>query len=274
MNDDQGFNVELMTPSERRTKNRKLLRIGLTLGLMFLAVILLGLAMISYTIGYDNGFRVAKERFNLRRESNASASKDGDKAIPEAATIYQSPDKVGQGQIPDHYRGNRNAKIVAIEYADFTCSHCIALSEKLGDIYSKYGDKVQFIFRHYEVGFTYSDVTTRISEAAYLIGGEEAYWRMTDQLFNDNAFAQGEYLATDQLDNKIKALAQNINIDGQAVLDAYNNSANNGIQAKINRDRQFAEQSGVDGTPSWFINGKPVRGTAEALEKKLKELIK
>lgn len=276
MNDNQQptkFRVVNMGPAKQEAKRRQLRCIGWILGCMIGLGVLLSVAMISYSVGYHNGEHdTLRTRQTSRTQPGDGATKSTE--IPETAAAYQSQDRVGQGQIPDHYRGEENDKVVAIEYADFTCSHCIALAPKLDAIYDKYGDKVQFIYRHYNVGFTYSDVTAKLSEAAYLVGGEDSYWRMSAKLFADKTFGRGDYLTTDQLNDKIRQLGRDIDLDGDKLLDAYSDSANNGIQAKLDRDQELARQSGVDGTPSWFINRQSVPGTAEAISGRLAELVK
>ena len=68
-----------------------------------------------------------------------------------------------------------------------------------------YGDKVRFIYRHYNVGFTYSGVTAKLAEAAYVAGGEDAYWKMQDRIFGDSEWVQGAYMDDAALDDKIRS---------------------------------------------------------------------
>ena len=144
----------------------------------------------------------------------------------------------------------------------------------INDIYNEYGDRVQFIYRHYGVGFTYSDVTPKIAEAAYVVGGEDAYWKMQDKLFSDTTWVQGSYMNDSELMDKIRSYGNEIGVDGQALVDAYNNSANNGIDAKIERDRNLASQASVSGTPTVFIGKESVSGTSSAISSKLDELLR
>ncbi|MDO4271677.1 MAG: DsbA family protein [Candidatus Saccharibacteria bacterium] len=267
------FDVELLTPEEQREQKRRLITIMLILGSMVLVILLLIVGMLSYSAGYSNGNK-AKEGSTTQDSTNQSSNSESTE-VPDSALVYQSQNVVGEGQIPDHFRGKEDADAdhTVIEYADYSCTHCISLAQSIGDVYDKYGDDIRFIYRHFAVGFTYSDVSNKIAEAAYVVGGEEAYWQMSDKLFNDEDLSGGTYMDTDALNDKIIALANDIGVDGQAVLDTYNDSANNGIDAKIERDRQFGSDSGVNGTPTVFLGKQSITGTADDISSALDELL-
>lgn len=270
-NTDNEFNFQPQTPEEVKERQHKILTISLTLGGMLLAIIILITVLISYSVGYDHGSSVNDTDETINTAS-ADSSGDSDKLSGDAAE-YQSQNKVGEGQIPDHFKGNQDGKIKVITFADHTCTYCIQLANGMSDIYDKYGDDVQFIYRNYGIGNTYSDVTAKIAEAAYVAGSEDGYWKMHDRLYGDTTWIQGEYMDTNALNDKIKSSASEAGLDGQAVLDAYNNSANNGIDAKIERDRSLAKSGNVSGTPTVFINGESVRGQASSIASKLDELL-
>lgn len=262
------------TPAELEERRRKLWQIGLVLGGMCLAVVVLVVGLVAYSIGYNlaNGNSSADDSniVNVKQSSDSGQETD----IPDEALAYQSQDIVGEGQIPDHYRGvGDDAQITVVEYADFTCSHCISLASNINDIYDQYGDKVRFIYRHYNVGFTYSGVTSKLAEAAYVVGGEDAYWKMQDKLFNDSTWAYGEYMDDAALEDKVRSYAGDIGVDAQKLVDAYHDSANNGIDAKIARDAELASQASVTGTPTVFVGKESVSGTADAISQKIEELL-
>lgn len=271
---DNKFNFTPISPAEQEAKRRKLWQIGLVLGGMLLAIVVLIVSLVAYSIGYNlaNSNSSADDDNIINVEQSSDSGRESD--IPDEALAYQSQDMVGEGQIPDHYRGvGDDAQITVVEYADYACSHCISLANDINDIYNKYGDKVRFIYRHYNVGFTYSGVTAKLAEAAYVAGGEDAYWKMQDQLFNDSTWYQGAYMDDVALDDKIRSYADAVGVDGQALVDAYHDSANNGIDAKISRDESLAGQANVSGTPTVFIGKESVSGTADAITSKLDELL-
>ena len=64
---------------------------------------------------------------------------------PQAATFNGDPAKIVAG---DHVYGNKDAKVVVIEYADFQCPGCGALFSPLKEAKEAYKDKVAFVYRY------------------------------------------------------------------------------------------------------------------------------
>ena len=144
LDESSEFDFQPIPPEEVKARRLRLWKIGLILGGMVAAIVILLVAMISYSVGFNE----ADDKSSSSTASTQSASNSSDSdTIPDDAAKFQSQDVVGEGQIPDHYRGTDGAKVIAIEYADFNCSHCIQLASELNDLYSKYSDKVQFIYR-------------------------------------------------------------------------------------------------------------------------------
>ena len=251
-----------------RAKRKKLVRILVTLGVMLGLLIIVVVALISYSLGAKS----EKEEISSSESSNSS-SQLADDEIPESAGTYQSQDMVGEGQIPDHYRGSNSPKATVIIYADYGCSHCQELAKNIDPVYDKYGDKVRFILRYFNVNFTNSEVMAKLVNAIYKVGGEDAFWKASDKLFADSSFNSA--LTSTELENKVKSYGVDLGLNGQAVLDAYNDSANNGIQAKIDRDQKFASDSGVQGTPSIFIGRHLLNsGSADDIASELDQILK
>lgn len=270
MDKSDEFDFEPIPQGELRERRLKLWKVGITAGIMVIAIFFIVMAMIFYSLGYNKNDDSSLTNANT---TQSTASED-DVTIPESAATYQSPEVVGEGQIPDHYRGSADASVKAIEYADYTCSHCISLADELDDIYNQYGNDVQFIYRNYNVGFTYSGVTAKIAEAAYVVGGEDAYWKMHDKLFDDaSTWSSSEYMDDATIQDKIRSYGDELGLDGQAIIDAYNDSANNGIDAKIERDRSLAGDSDVTGTPTWFIDGKKASSSADGIKSELDDIL-
>ena len=275
---DQSFAYDTSEQGGRLQHRLRMWKSGITIGVMVLGIVLVVAMLAGYGANQsganssdDTGSDASVD--SSVSDSQTATSGDDDETIPAEAAKFQSQEVVGDGQIPDHYRGSADAKVVAIEYADFNCSHCISLASQLNDIYDQYGDQVQFIYRNYDVGFTYSAVTPKIAEAAYVVGGEDAYWKVHDKLFNDSTWSRGRYMDDDELRDVIIGYGDELGLDGRAIADAYADSANNGIDAKIQRDTELGQQSGVTGTPTWFINGKRASSSADGIRSDLDELL-
>lgn len=248
-------------------KHKKLVKVLTTLGVMVGLLIIVIVALVSYSLGAKS-----EEKKSSEAASSTETSQLSDNEIPESAGTYQSQEMVGEGQIPDHYRGSDSPKATVIIYADYGCSHCQDLAKHIGSVYDKYGNKVRFILRYFNVNFTNSEVMAKLVNAVYKVGGEDAFWKASDKLFADSSFSSA--LTSTELENKIKSYGVDLGLDSQAVLDAYNDSANNGIQAKIDRDQQFASSSSVQGTPAIFINRHLLNsGSADDIASELDKIL-
>jgi protein-disulfide isomerase len=167
-------------------------------------------------------------------------------------------DDVGDGQIPDHFRGKKDSPVIVIEYEDFACVHCAQMSSTFEKIMDDYKDRVLFIYRNFSLDYPNSIVTQSAGEAAYQLGGEEAFWQMHGFLFQDDSTWTGQALSTDQRKQLLSSFAEQIGLDVDKFLKAVENYRVNGIQDKMNRDKKLGQKEGITGTPVWLINGQKV----------------
>jgi protein-disulfide isomerase len=159
---------------------------------------------------------------------------------------------VGDGKIPDHFIGPKDAKVRVIEYEDYACSHCQAFSSIGAKIQNDYDNRVMFIHRQFSLNYPNSTATLSAGEAAYLIGGEDAFWKMTDQLFQDTTWV-GQAVSADQRKALFSEYAKNIGIDVDKFNAALLQTEKNGIKDKIDRDKALGLKQNVSGTPTWLI---------------------
>ncbi|MCL1876604.1 DsbA family protein [Candidatus Saccharibacteria bacterium] len=170
---------------------------------------------------------------------------------------------VGKNQIPDHYLGDKDSKVVVVLYEDFACSHCNQISGDIEQIYEDYKDRVLFIYRNFSLGYPNSQVTQQAAEAAYLAGGEEAYWQMNELLYSTRMWisqAVPEQERKDTLNGYAKEIGLDVDKFNKFIEDRYKN----GIRDKIERDKGLGVKVGVNGTPALFVNEKKVNKAINA----------
>jgi len=167
-------------------------------------------------------------------------------------------DNVGDDNIPDHYIGKKDSKVVVIEYGDFACVHCAQMASTFSKIVSDYQDRILFIYRHFSLSYPNSTVSQSAAEAAYLLSGEEAYWQMHELLFKDDSTWTGQAISHDKRKELLSGFAKEVGLDVDKFLKTVENYRNNGILDKINRDKALGKKVKMSGTPTWFINGKIV----------------
>lgn len=141
----------------------------------------------------------------------------------------------------DHVRGPRHAEITIIEFGDFQCPYCgqaePMLREVLGDA------RIRYVWRHLPLDDVHPQARLA-AEAAEAAADQGAFWPMRDLLLAH----QDELSRTDLI-----GFAGLLGLD----VDRFTAQLDDGVhQARIDRDVESAELSGVSGTPTFFVNGQ------------------
>ncbi|HKC36310.1 MAG TPA: DsbA family protein [Chitinophagaceae bacterium] len=147
----------------------------------------------------------------------------------------------------DHVQGNSTAQIELVEYGDYQCPHCGKAYTIVKYIQSELGDSLKFVFRNFPLKKVHPLAMTAAiaSEAAGLQG---RFWEMHDLLF----------------ENQIKLTPNNILIFaermGLEMADFKNDLTSHELESKVLSDFESGLRSGVNATPTFFINGDKYEG--------------
>jgi len=148
-------------------------------------------------------------------------------------------------------RGDPNAPVTVVEYADFQCPACGTFATQLEPgIVKDYIDagKVKFVFHDFPLSQHPNAIPA--AEAARCAGDQNAFWPMHDLLYAQQA--QWENLA--QPGMQFAGYAQQLKLDA----DAFNQClSSHKYQPAVLQARDAANQAGVDHTPTFTIDGKP-----------------
>lgn len=140
----------------------------------------------------------------------------------------------------DHLRGSPDAPVVLVEYGDFECPYCAAAYRVVKKLETC--RTLAVVFRHFPLVNVHPRAELA-AEAAEAAGAQGRFWRMHDVLFeHQDALAPADlmkYAAALRLDGKRFAR----DLSGHVFL------------PKIRDDMKGGLQSGVQGTPTFFING-------------------
>ena len=177
--------------------------------------------------------------------------------------------------IDDNYTGPTDAKVTVIMYEDFACAHCQSLNTYVDKIIDDYKDKVLFIKRDFSLGYPNSLATLTVGEAARKVGGKDAYWKMSTQLFSTDMWT-GQSVDDKTRSETFNKYAKAVGLSQDKFNDALSSYEDNGIADKMARDKALGEKAGVTGTPTWFVNNKQVdkltdAGFRDAIEDALKK---
>lgn len=151
------------------------------------------------------------------------------------------------------YKGSPDAPVTLVEYSDFLCSHCGNFSdavEALSPDYLETG-KVQVIFRNYAFLSPQSIQAAQAVECA-LDQGSDKFWLYYDLLFANRGTGLAAYS-----NPRLKAYAQQIGLNTTD----FNACLDSGAKLEeVQNDKAAGESQGVQGTPTWFVNGRMESG--------------
>ncbi len=147
----------------------------------------------------------------------------------------------------DHVQGAENAPIVLIEYADYQCPYCGKSYYIIKKAQEKLGDKLKFVFRNFPITELHENAVSA-AIAAEAAGKQGKFWEMHDMLFENQQYLN-EY--------NIMEYAQKLNLDISRFESDYDSVD---CVTKVQNDLNSGLELGVQGTPTFFINGQRFEG--------------
>lgn len=160
-----------------------------------------------------------------------------------------------------YYKGNPDAVVKVIEYADYQCPSCAEYDRNLAPLidrdYVNTG-KIQFIY--HELPLTNIHRNAQISaEAARCAGdqGVENFWKMHDMIYIN----QDQWASLNSAQNVFASYAGQLGMDRNALTSCLTNGTH---KAPIEAAMQVAMATGVQATPTFEVNGQRV--TASELD--------
>jgi protein-disulfide isomerase len=184
-------------------------------------------------------------------------------ALLIAAMVFFSgcTDKVKLGNpniAGEPFRGGANAKVTIVEFSDFECPFCGRAYLVDKEIEAAYGNRIKSVFKHFPLSNLHPQAQ-KAAEASECAAAQGRFWEMHDVLFqNQNALDIAS----------LKKYAQNLQLNSlqfDACLDRGETAP------AIAKDYQEGGLLGVEGTPTYFINGKMYVGYLSA--ERLKQII-
>ena len=142
----------------------------------------------------------------------------------------------------DHVVGPDDALVTLLEYGDYQCPHCRAAKFVVKAIMAQVGDNLRFAYRHFPIT-TIHPHAERAAEAAEAAGHQHRFWTMHDMLFDNQENLSGAALLS-------YAAAAGLDVNRFS-----NQLATHADLAKVGEDFVSGVRSGVNGTPTFFING-------------------
>ncbi len=146
----------------------------------------------------------------------------------------------------DHYKGPKDAKVTIVEYSDFECPFCSRIHDTMNEIIAE-EDDVKWVFRQFPLDQLHPKNARKAaiaSECVNKLGGNDAFWRFTDQYFKTSPANEGWDLA-----QELPALISFAGVD-KAAFDACYTSGE--FDQHVQDDVENAVATGGRGTP-WSV---------------------
>lgn len=147
----------------------------------------------------------------------------------------------------DHIQGRIDAPVALVEYGDYQCPYCGEAHPIVKAIQERLGDRLCFAFRNFPLANMHQHAE-HAAEAAEAADAQGRFWEMHDLLFENQE-------ALDDAD--LQQYASTLGLDPQRLIDEVLAGAH---ATRIREDFRGGARNGVNGTPTFFINGERYDG--------------
>jgi protein-disulfide isomerase len=180
------------------------------------------------------------------------------KAFPNtqaaAAPAAPPPLRGGAAAVPvrgdDPVKGKSTARVTMVVFSDFQCPFCARANPAVEDVERSFPNDVRIVWKHFPLPFhPHAMPAALAAEAARVQGGPTKFWAMHDKLFaNQSALGDAAYAR----------YAQELGLD---VARFQRDLADPKLKARVEEDAKLAQSIGVNGTPTFVVNGERVVGS-------------
>jgi protein-disulfide isomerase len=150
----------------------------------------------------------------------------------------------------DHVVGPASAPITLVEYGDYECPHCGRAHVVLQTVLSELAQEVRFVFRNFPLAevHPHAQAAAEAAESVAAHGGNDAFWAMHDMLFENQDALEPD---------AILEYATAVGADPHVVAADLSSGA---MTEHVRADFRSGVRSGVNGTPTFFVNGRRFDG--------------
>ena len=150
----------------------------------------------------------------------------------------------------DHIQGPANAAVTLVEYGDYECPYCGAAYPIVKEVQARMGDRLRFVFRNFPIATSHPHAE-QAAEAAEAAAIQGPFWEMHDLLYENQQRLR---------DQDLRAYAEKLELD----LESFDKGLTEHVHAaRVREDFMSGVRSGVNGTPTFYINGVRHDGSYE-----------
>ena len=147
----------------------------------------------------------------------------------------------------DHFQGPESAELTLTEYGDYECPYCGRAYPIVKRVQERFGDRLRFVFRNFPLSQSHPHAEAA-AETAEFAGARGKFWEMHDLLY-ENQGRLGEPLFVE--------LSEKLGLSAPALRQSLEHEE---FRTRVRDDFAGGVRSGVNGTPTFFINGQRHNG--------------
>jgi protein-disulfide isomerase len=150
----------------------------------------------------------------------------------------------------DHATGPESAPVTLVEYGDYQCPYCGAAHPMVKQLQARFGDDLRFVFRNFPITELHPEAMNAASTAEFA-AGHDRFWPVHDALYEHQRRLGAAFYE------------QVVAAQGLSPQDLESALAAGTYQERIRSDFNSGVRSGVNGTPTFFINGQRYDGALD-----------
>ena len=159
-----------------------------------------------------------------------------------SATQWDGELTVPVDEARDHVQGPADASVTLVEYGDYECPYCGAAYPIVKEVQARMGERLRFVFRNFPITTSHPHAE-QAAEAAEVAAAQHRFWEMHDLLYENQRHLS---------DRDLRAYAEKLGLD----LEAFDQDLAGHVHAaRVREDFMSGVRSGVNGTPTFYING-------------------
>ena len=164
----------------------------------------------------------------------------------------------------DHFQGSAGAIVTLVEYGDYECPHCGRAYAIVKLVQKHFGTRLRFVFRNFPLTELHPNAEAA-AESAEFAGVNGRFWEMHDGIY-ENQDALGLPLLLE--------LAEQLELSAPELRGALDTQQ---FEPRVREDFRGGVRSGVNGTPTFYVNGHRHDGSfefedlVEAIERRLEQ---
>ena len=167
----------------------------------------------------------------------------------------------------DWVKGNPEAQITIVEYADYQCPACASYQPVVKRVVEEYSEKVKVVYRHFPL-ITIHPNAFNAAKASEAAGLQDKFWEMHGILYEK----QEEWSDDGNAKDKFFGYAEDLELDIDKFKSDFDSSE---VKESVEKDLFDGQRLGVSGTPTFYMNGKKLSGVGgfDDFASKINELL-